>query len=155
MTRNLVFGLTKVTLVGTAHVSKASADLIAEMISTGEYDCIAVELCSDRYRNLFDDTAWKNLDIFQVLRRRQAGMLLLSLAISSYQSRLAHRFGIEAGQEFRIAITEAQQRGLRLELIDRDVRTTLSRVAVRVRWWQKITILSGLLGSAFSRQEIE
>ena len=155
MTRTVVLGSTKVTLAGTAHVSKASADLIADMVETGEYDCVAVELCESRYKSLFDDAAWKNLDIFQVLRRRQAGMLLLSLALASYQSRLANRFGIQAGQEFRVAIAEAQKRGLRLELVDRDVRTTLNRVVARVTWWQKITILSGLLGSAFSRQEIE
>lgn len=155
MIRTITIGSTRITLAGTAHVSKASADLIAEMIGTGDYDCVAVELCESRYKSLFDDAAWKNLDIFQVLRRRQAGMLLLSLALASYQSRLAKRFGIQAGQEFRIAIAEAQKRGLRLELVDRDVRTTINRVAARVTWWQKISILSGLLGSAFSRQEIE
>ena len=155
MIRTVIIGATRITLAGTAHVSKASADLVAEMIDTGDYDCVAVELCDSRYQSLFDEAAWKNLDIFQVLRRGQAGMLLLSLALASYQSRLAKRFGIQAGQEFRIAIAEAQSRGLRLELVDRDVRTTLSRVAARVTWWQKMTMLSGLLGSAFSRQEIQ
>ncbi|MBQ03162.1 conjugal transfer protein TraB [Candidatus Bathyarchaeota archaeon] len=155
MIRTITIGSTRITLAGTAHVSKASADLVAEMIASDEYDCVAVELCESRYKSLFDDTVWKNLDIFQVFRRRQAGMLLLSLALASYQSRLANRFGIQAGQEFRIAITEAQNRGLRLELVDRDVRTTLNRVAARVPWWQRISILSGLLGSAFSRHEIE
>tara|TARA_B100000315_G_C14594719_1_gene598153 strand:- start:3720 stop:4889 length:1170 start_codon:yes stop_codon:yes gene_type:complete len=155
MIRTITIAATRVTLVGTAHVSQASADLVEEMIKTGEYDCVAVELCESRYKSLFDDVAWKNLDIFQVFRRRQAGMLLLSLALSSYQSRLANRFGVQVGQEFRIAIAEAQKRGLRLELIDRDVRTTLNRVAARVPWWQKVSILSGLLGSAFSRHEIE
>ncbi len=155
MVRSITLGSTQVTLAGTAHVSRASADEVAEMIRTGEYDCVAIELCQSRYESVFDDAAWRNMDIFQVLRRGQAGMLLLSLALSSYQNRLAQRFGIQPGQEFRVAIAESKERGLRLELIDRDVRTTLSRVAARVTWWQKMSIVTGLLGSAFSSQEIE
>ena len=36
----------EVTLVGTAHVSKLSVEMVEEKIDTGDYDCIAVELCA-------------------------------------------------------------------------------------------------------------
>ncbi|MFQ5443960.1 MAG: TraB/GumN family protein, partial [Nitrospinales bacterium] len=43
---------TTITLVGTAHVSQSSVRLVEEKINTGEFDCIAVELCESRYQNL-------------------------------------------------------------------------------------------------------
>ncbi|HND37334.1 MAG TPA: TraB/GumN family protein, partial [Nitrosomonas sp.] len=39
-----------ITLLGTAHVSKASADKVQELIATGQYDAVAVELCPSRHR---------------------------------------------------------------------------------------------------------
>ena len=55
-----------ITLVGTAHVSHKSVALVEEKIRTGDYDCIAVELCPARHKNLVDSAWWKNLDIFQI-----------------------------------------------------------------------------------------
>lgn len=60
---------TTITLVGTAHISQKSVDLVEEKIRTGEYDCIAVELCPPRLQNLVEKSMWKNLDIYQVLRQ--------------------------------------------------------------------------------------
>ena len=58
----------KVTLVGTAHVSRQSVELVEERINSDEYDCVAVELCEPRLNNLTDSSTWKNLDVFQIFR---------------------------------------------------------------------------------------
>ena len=58
-----------ITLVGTAHVSQKSVDLVEEKIRTGEYDRIAIELCPPRFQNLVQKSMWKKLDIYQVLRQ--------------------------------------------------------------------------------------
>jgi pheromone shutdown protein TraB len=84
-----------ITLVGTAHVSQKSVDLVEEKIRTGEYDRIAIELCPPRLENLTKKSMWKNLDIYQVLRQGKGTLLLVNLALSAYQKRLAEKIGVE------------------------------------------------------------
>ena len=75
----------EVTLVGTAHVSKLSVEMVEEKIGTGDYDCIAVELCAPRLENITNQAWWKNLDIYQVFKKKKAGLLLINLALTAYQ----------------------------------------------------------------------
>ena len=115
----------EVTLVGTAHVSKLSVEMVEEKIGTGDYDCIAVELCAPRLENITNQAWWKNLDIYQVFKKKKAGLLLINLALTAYQKRLAERIGVEAGKEMIRAVELAREKGIRLEVIDRNISTTL------------------------------
>ena len=63
---------TEITLIGTAHVSQKSVELVEKEISSGEYDCVAVELCQPRYNNIVDKAWWRNLDIYQIFRKKKA-----------------------------------------------------------------------------------
>ena len=38
----------KVTLLGTAHVSRVSAEKVEALLESGQYDAVAVELCPSR-----------------------------------------------------------------------------------------------------------
>ncbi len=143
-----------ITLVGTAHVSHKSVQLVEEKISTGDYDCIAVELCPARHQNLVNNAWWKSLDIFQILRQGKGNLLLINLALSAYQRRLAEKMGIEPGQEMVRAIELAREHDLPLEVIDRDISTTLQRMYQRVSFWQKLKLFSGLMTSVFVGEEI-
>ena len=51
------------TLLGTAHVSRTSADVVAEKAASGEFDVIAVEICATRLKALSGKKDWKDLDI--------------------------------------------------------------------------------------------
>ena len=46
------------TIVGTAHVSRTSAEVVEEMAGSGDYDAIAVELCPARYAALTAERRW-------------------------------------------------------------------------------------------------
>src|SRR6185312_8752221 len=39
-------------LLGTAHVSRASAEAVRSMLAQEEFDAVAVELCESRFRSL-------------------------------------------------------------------------------------------------------
>ena len=143
-----------ITLVGTAHVSHKSVQLVEEKIRTGDYDCIAVELCPARHQNLVNNAWWKSLDIFQILRQGKGNLLLINLALSAYQRRLAEKMGIEPGQEMVRAIELAEEHDLPLEVIDRDISITLQRMYQKVSFWQKLKLFSGLMTSAFVGEEI-
>jgi len=144
-----------ITLLGTAHVSKESVVLVEEKIMSGEFDCIAVELCPARYENLVNQSWWKNLNIFEIFKKKKASLLLINLALSAYQKRLADKVGIEAGKEMIRATELAREKNIRLEVIDRDISTTLHRLVTEVSFWQKIKIFSGLVVGIFVGEDVD
>ena len=144
-----------ITLIGTAHVSKESVDLVEKKILSKDFDCIAVELCPARYENLKNKSWWKNLDIYEVFKKKKASLLLINLALSAYQRRLADKVGVEAGKEMIRATELAAENDIRLEVVDRDITTTLHRLVTTVSFWQKIKIFSGLIAGIFVGEEVD
>lgn len=142
-------------LLGTAHVSRRSAEAVAEAIAAGAFDAIAVELCEGRCQALRNPQALAKLDLFQVLREGKAGMVAANLALSAYQKRLADQLGIEPGAEMRMAIREADARALPLHCIDRDVGVTLKRIQAALGWWQRSKLFAGLIASTLADDRIE
>lgn len=144
----------RVTMLGTAHVSKASADKVQELIATGEYDAVAVELCPSRHKSIVDPDAMARMDLFQVIKRGQASMVAASLALGAFQQRMAEQFDIEPGAEMRVAIKDAQQAKLPVVLIDREIGTTLKRIYHNVPWWKRLNLFSGLIASVISKEKV-
>lgn len=137
------------TLLGTAHVSRASVDAVEAELASGRYDTIAVELDAQRHRALTDPDALSRLDLFQIIREGKTGLVAANLALSAYQRRLAEQLGVEPGAELRAAAVGATERGLRLALVDRDVGLTLRRAFGRLGWWGRAKLMGGLAGSLF------
>lgn len=142
------------TILGTAHVSRSSAEAVERLLASGEFDAVAIELDENRYASLTDPDRWAKMDLFKVVREGKAGMVAASLALGAFQQRLADQIGIEPGAEMRAAIHAAEQAALPLLLIDRDIGITLRRVYRNVPWWQRLTLFSGLIASVISREEI-
>ena len=143
------------TLLGTAHVSRASAETVRRLLDTGDYDAVAVELCESRHTAMTDTDAWRSLDLFRILRERKAGMMMASLALSAYQRRIADQFGIEPGAEMKAALEAAGSAGMPVQLIDREIGITLKRTSRRLSWWRRWVMLNGLVLSMFSRERID
>ncbi|MDQ3397185.1 MAG: TraB/GumN family protein, partial [Deinococcota bacterium] len=147
-------GETRYTILGTAHVSRASADEVERLVQSGSFDAVAVELCASRHAAISQPDRWAKMDLFGVLREGKAGMVAASLALGAFQQRLADQMGIEPGEEMRRAIRAAQALNLPLLLIDRDIGVTLKRVYRSVPWWQRFTLLGGLLASVMSSEKV-
>jgi pheromone shutdown-related protein TraB len=143
------------TLIGTAHVSRASADAVRELAASGEFDAIAVELCQARYDALTAERKWTDLDLYRVLREGKAGLVMANLALSAYQRRIAEQFGIEPGAEMRAAAVAAKTHNLPLQLVDRDLATTLRRSYASVPWYKRFYLMSGLALGMVSSDEID
>lgn len=144
----------EVTLLGTAHISKASADKVRELLRSGEYDCVAIELCYSRHRTIVDPDALAKMDLFQVIREGKATMVAASLALGAFQQRMAEKLDIKPGAEMRTAIEVGENLNLPVLLIDREIGTTLKRVYRRVGFWQRMNLIAGLMVSVVSRQEV-
>lgn len=143
------------TLLGTAHVSHASANAVREMARSGHYDAIAVELCATRLEALRGKKDWTELDLYRIFREKKAGMVMANLALSGYQRRIAEQFGIEPGAELKAAAEAAEDLGLPLQLIDRDLSVTLKRCYRNIPWYKRLYLTTGLLLSSISSDEID
>jgi pheromone shutdown-related protein TraB len=142
-----------ITLLGTAHVSKASADKVQELIATGKYDAVAVELCPSRHKVIVNPDAMAKMDLFQVIKSGQASMVAASLALGAFQQRMAEQLGIQPGAEMRVAIKDAQAAKLPVLLIDREIGTTMKRIYHNVPWWKRFNLFAGLIASVISKEK--
>ncbi len=145
----------QIALVGTAHVSKSSVEDVRRTIEIFEPDTVCIELCEGRYRNIIDKEAWKQLDIFKVLKEGKAPLLLSSLVMTSFQRRIADALGVEPGAEMVEGIKLAEARGAELVLADRDIQVTLRRTWGGLGLWQKLKMISQMIGGLFIADDID
>ena len=142
------------TLLGTAHVSRASVDAVRDAIASGAYDAVAVELDAPRLQALSEPDALAKLDLIQVIRSGRTAMFAANLALSAYQRRLAEQLDIEPGAELKLAVMEARSRGLPVHLIDREVGLTFRRASARLGFWGRAKLGGGLLGSLLASEDV-
>lgn len=141
-------------IVGTAHISQESTDLVRQVIEQERPDVVCVELDEQRYKTLNDQRKWESLDLRQIIRQKQLMTLLINLLLSSYQKRLGQKLGVAPGTELLEATKVAQELDIPIELVDRDVRITLRRAWNSMSFVEKMKLLgSGFVG-AFEGEEI-
>jgi len=141
-------------LVGTAHVSRESADLVRAVIARERPDRVCVELDPQRYEALARRNHWENLDLRQVIRNRQLATLLVNLLLASYQKKLGGKLGVQPGAELLGAVEVADELGIPHELCDRNIRTTLLRAWRSMGLFQKWKLLSAILAGVFTESEL-
>ncbi|RSL34720.1 TraB/GumN family protein [Salibacterium salarium] len=144
----------EIILIGTAHVSRHSAEEVQEVIESENPDTICVELDEQRYESIKNKNNWKDMDIFKVIKEKKATLLLMNLAISSFQKRTAQQFGIQSGQEMIQGIDSAEKLGANLVLADRNIQITFSRIWHGVGLWGKAKLLMQVIFSIFNKESI-
>jgi pheromone shutdown-related protein TraB len=147
-------GTKEYILIGTAHVSKNSAELVKEVIETEQPDSVCVELDQGRYESITEGQKWQDMDIFKIIKEKKTTLMLINLALSSFQKRMADQFGIKPGQEMIQAIESAKDNDAKLVLADRNIQTTFARVWANIGFKGKMTLLSEIIYSIFSKETI-
>ena len=132
-------------LVGTAHVSQRSVDEVREVITQIEPDVVCVELDKTRHDTLTKDSAFRDLDVFKVVREGKTLYLLAHLALASYQRRIGASLGVKPGAELLAAVEAARAKNIPVELIDRDINVTLKRTWKNLGLWKRSMLLSSLI----------
>jgi pheromone shutdown-related protein TraB len=130
-------------------------EAVNALIEREPFDAIAIELCESRARGMRDPEAFAKMDLFQVIRTGKAGMVFASLALSSFQQRIAEQYGIEPGAEMKAAMAAADARSLPLWLVDREIGITLNHAYRGVRFRDRMGIVGSLIASVFSREDID
>ena len=141
-------------IIGTAHVSRQSADLVRRIIEEQSPDAVCVELDTRRFEALAKRKRWVELNLKEIIYKKQLSTLLVNLVLASYQKKLGDQLGILPGTELLEATKIAEQNGIPVELGDRDVRITLRRAWHSTPLIKKGYLLASLLASMFDDTEI-
>ncbi|TDL63448.1 TraB/GumN family protein [Rhodococcus qingshengii] len=144
----------EIILIGTAHVSKLSVEQVKEVIDREQPDSVCIELDDQRYKSIMDGNKWREMDIFKVIKEKKATLLIMNLAISSFQNRLAKQFDTKPGQEMIQGIESAKEIGAELVLADRNIQITFSRIWGNVGVWGKAQLLTSIIYSIFNKETI-
>ena len=144
----------EIYLVGTAHVSQRSVDLVREVIEREKPDAVCIELDAGRYEALSSEKKFEEQDLREVLKNKQLATLMLNLVLSSYQRRLGLKLGVTPGSELMEAAHAANEHDIAISLCDRDVRITLRRAWQSLSWMQRFRLLAELVASIFEDTEV-
>jgi len=144
----------EIVLLGTAHISQESIDLVRETITAEKPDTVCVELDEGRLKALEDGDRWKNLNVKDILKKRQMSSLIVNLVLASYQKRMGESTGVEPGSELKAAVEETRACNASLVLADRDVKTTLRRAWASTPFFRKFKLLATLLSSLFETEKV-
>ncbi|MGB0618544.1 MAG: TraB/GumN family protein [Myxococcota bacterium] len=136
-------------LVGTAHVSQRSVDLVREVIEREKPDTVCIELDEGRFEALSQEKKFQEQDLREVLKNKQLATLILNLILGSYQRRLGMQLGVTPGSELMEAARAAEDHDIPISLCDRDVRITLRRAWQSLGWRQRLRLVAELAASLF------
>lgn len=145
----------EIILIGTAHISQESVETVRATIAAEAPDTVCVELDSQRYQALKDRNRWESLNLVQVIRSGQTPFLLANLALASFQKRMGMQTGVKPGAELAAAAELAEEQGRHLELVDRNIRTTLLRAWRKTGLWKKLNLVSALIAGLFENQKLD
>ena len=144
----------EIILIGTAHISKVSKELVRETIENEKPDTICVELDEGRAKSIQDPDRWKKTDLKEVIKKKQLATLIANLVLGSYQKRMGEQTGVKPGSELKEAVDLAGEKEIPVVLADRDIKITLRRTWACTPWYRKFSLLGGLFGSIFDKTEI-
>lgn len=141
-------------LVGTAHISRQSAELVRRVIEEEKPDTVCVELDQRRYETISNPNQWEKLNLLEVIKKKQLPTLVVQLVLASYQKRMGEQLGVLPGTELLEATKAATENDIPFELCDRDVGITLKRAWRNTGFFKRMWLLSSVLASIFEPAEV-
>lgn len=144
-----------ITLIGTAHVSRESVDLVQKTIEEEAPDTVCVELCESRFQSIMQKDRWQEMDIVKVIKEKKSFLLMTNLLLASFQKKIAEKFDVKPGEEMITAVNIAHEKGAHVHLADREINVTLSRAWRSMGVWSKMKLMFQLLMSIGNTDDIE
>ena len=134
----------RVQVVGTAHVSADSVTEVEETIRRERPDVVAVELDEGRYRQLKGGTP-DDIEPGDLLEGNTVFQFIAYWMLSYVQARLGEKFDISPGADMLAAVDTAEEAGIDVALVDRDIQTTIQRFWARMSLVEKFRMAGGLV----------
>jgi pheromone shutdown-related protein TraB len=144
----------EVLLIGTAHVSKESVELVRETIEKENPDMVAVELCAQRHHAISEKKKWDETDVSKVIKEGKGYLFLTQLMLTNFQRKVGDELGVKPGSEMVKALEMAKEKNIPIALVDRDIGVTLKRALNRMGFKEKVKILFGLVSGIFEEEKV-
>lgn len=147
------------TIIGTAHVSAESVEEVKDAIYELQPDRVAIELDLPRYTKLKNSMMGieedDSISVTKIIKENKVGLFLLTTVLSYFQSKIGDEVDVAPGSEMVGAIEAAEDLGIPIALIDRNINTTLERALNRMSFFEKIKFLIGILSTDTDDEEID
>jgi len=142
-------GKKEILLVGTAHISRKSVELVKQTIEKEKPEVVGVELDAQRYRQLKEQKKWMDTDLSKVVKQGQTYLFLASILLGSMQKKLGKELGVKPGAEMMEAIKISEEKGIPVGLLDRNIGVTLKRAFNAMGLMEKIKMLVEIVLALF------
>lgn len=152
---HIQIGAREIILIGTAHISRESVETVTRAIEHHQPDCVCVELDEQRYQALKDPNRWQKLNVIQIVKAGQVPFLMANLAMASFQKRMGLKTGVKPGEELAAAAQTAEDNGIEVSLVDRNIRITLLRAWRKTGVWKKLNLIATLFAGMFEKTELD
>ena len=153
---NLIISIEdNIRLVGTAHVSKDSVELVKSEIEQWNPDIVAVELCESRFKALSENRRLDKESLLKVIKEGKAPLIIAQSMLASEQRKLGITEDLQPGAELIEAISLAKQKDKQVALIDRDIQITLRRAWKKMKFREKLGLLWSLVGEDDNSEEFD
>lgn len=153
---NLIISIEEnIRLVGTAHVSKDSVELVKSEIEQWNPDIVAVELCESRFKALSENRRLDKESLLKVIKEGKAPLIIAQSMLASEQRKLGITEDLQPGAELIEAISLAKQKDKQVALIDRDIQITLRRAWKKMKFREKLGLLWSLVGEEDNSEEFD
>lgn len=131
-------------ILGTAHVATASVEAVREQIEIYQPKVVGVELCQTRHDALVEGRRLDKEGLRRVIKEGKAPMVLIQAMLSAEQRRMGLNEGQEPGAELLAAVQTANEAGLEVALVDRDIQVTMRRAWKKMKWRERFRLLLSL-----------
>lgn len=139
----------EIILIGTIHVSPESVQEVRETVEKENPHTVGVELCEKRYEILTKRKQWEEQEILKIIREGRTYLFLANLLLSNFQRKIGEEMGSEPGAEMVEAIKIANDYGLPVSLLDRDISVTLRRAWKAMGIREKLKLIYALTAGLF------
>ncbi len=143
-------GAKNLVIIGTSHIAKDSVQEVKDAFEKHSPDMVAVELDRRRAYALMHNIQAKVS--LSDIRRIGFNGYLFALIGGWLQKRLGEYVGVAPGSEMKTAIQIAQQKNIKVALIDRDIETTMRRFSEEFGWKEKLSMIKDLMLAPFSKK---
>ncbi|MFA5763863.1 MAG: TraB/GumN family protein [archaeon] len=154
MIKKIKIGDKEIIIVGTAHISQESIDLVEKTIDEEKPDVIGIELDSERLHQLMNGKKWEETSVVEVIKTGKTYLFLLNILLSNMQKQLGAQVNVKPGAEMMIAIKKAGETKTPIQLLDRNISITLKRTFNMMPLKEKLKLGSGILLGFFGKGEV-
>jgi len=140
------------TILGTSHIARQSLEQVKSAIEAYKPDILALELDKRRLIALFSKRPRK--PYYGDIRAIGLQGFIFNLIGAFVEKRLGKMVGVKPGSEMKLAYQIAQQKKLRVALIDQRIEVTLRNFSEKFTWQEKFRFLFDILKGFFVRRPL-